>query len=70
MDEKKMEAKKKYPGLCLPDNPDRAMQLLVPEGRGGRTDSKDMRVAKNALDEVHLCTQSTMAIRSSCMYSF
>ena len=55
MDDKMMAAKKKYPGLCLPDNPDRAMQLLVPEGRGGRADSKDMKVAKNALDEVQ-CT--------------
>ena len=45
-DEKKVEAKKRFPGLCLPDNPNRAMQLLVPE------DSKDMRVAKSALDEV------------------
>lgn len=51
MDEKKVEAKKRFPGLCLPDNPDRAMQLLVPEGGRGR-DSKDMRVAKDALDEV------------------
>ena len=51
MDEKKVEAMKRFPGLCLPDNPNRAMQLLVPEG--GR-DGKDMRVAKDALDEV--CT--------------
>ena len=48
---------KKFPGLCLPDNPDRAMQLLVPEGGGrrgggGGGDSKDMMAAKNALDEV------------------
>ena len=54
MDEKKAEAIKKFPGLCLPDNPDRAMQLLVPErgGGGGRGESKDMMAAKNALDEV------------------
>ena len=51
VDEKKVEAKKRFPGLCLPDNPDRAMQLLVPEGGRGR-DSKDMRVAKDTLDEV------------------
>ena len=52
MDEKKAEAKKRFPGLCLPDNPDRAIQLLVPEGGGRGGDSKDMRVAKDALDEV------------------
>ena len=53
VDEKKAEAIKKFPGLCLPDNPDRAMQLLVPEGGGGRRgESKDMMAAKNALDEV------------------
>lgn len=48
MDEEKVEAMKKFPGLCLPDNPERAMQLLVPEGGN----IKDMRVAKDALDEV------------------
>lgn len=51
VDEKKADAMKRFPGLCLPDNPDRAMQLLVPE-RGRGEDSKDMRVAKDALDEV------------------
>jgi hypothetical protein len=58
VDEKKVEAIKMFPGLCLPDNPDRAMQLLVPEGGGrrggggGGGDSKDVRAAKDALDEV------------------
>ena len=52
MDEKKAEAKKRFPGLCLPDNPDRAIQLLVPEGGVRAGDSKDMRAAKDALDEV------------------
>ena len=47
-DEKKAEAIKNFPGLCLPDNPERAMQLLEP-------DSKDQRAAKNALDEVSVC---------------
>ena len=46
-DENKVEAMKKYPGLCLPDNPERAMQLLVP-------DSKDVRAAKDALNEVQV----------------
>lgn len=47
MDEKKVEAMKRYPGLCLPDNPERAIQLLEP-------DSKDVRAAKDALNEVHV----------------
>ena len=46
-DEKKVEAMKKYPGLCLPDNPERAIQLLQP-------DSKDVKAAKEALNEVHV----------------
>ena len=47
-DEKKVEAMKKFPGLCLPDNPDRARQLLG----SVKEDSKDLRAAKDALDEV------------------
>ncbi len=48
-----------FPGLCLPDNPDRAMQLLVPEGGGKRGgDSKDVRAAKDALDEVSVVVNS------------
>ena len=44
-DVKKVEAMKKYPGLCLPDNPEQAMKLLQPDGR-------DVRAAKDALSEV------------------
>ena len=44
-DVKKVEAMKRFPGLCLPDNPDQAKLLLEP-------DSKNMRAAKDALSEV------------------
>lgn len=61
MDERQAAAKKRFPGLCLPDNPDRAIQLLVPEGgRRGGGDSKDMRAAKDALDEVGAVVNSSV----------
>ena len=44
-DVKKADTMKKYPGLCLPDNPEQAMKLLQP-------DSHDVRAAKDALSEV------------------
>ena len=48
MDGKKVEAMKKFPGLCLPDNLERAQTLLGVVGG----DNKDMKAAKDALDEV------------------
>lgn len=49
------EKKKQFPGLCLPDDPTRAKQLLSVEEEE-EEESEDVKVAKEALSEVgQLC---------------
>ena len=45
------EKKKQFPGLCLPDDPARAKQLLSVEEEE-EEESEDVKVAKEALSEV------------------
>ena len=45
------EKKKQFPGLCLPDDPTRAKQLLI-VGEEEEEESEDVKVAKEALSEV------------------
>lgn len=45
------EKKKQFPGLCLPDDPARAKQLLSVEEEE-EEESEDIKVAKEALSEV------------------
>ena len=47
------EKKKQFPGLCLPDDPTRAKQLLiVGKEEEEEEESEDVKVAKEALNEV------------------
>lgn len=39
-----LEKKKKYPGLCIPDDPMRAKDLIIPE--------EDSKEAQKTMDEV------------------
>ena len=48
-----LEKKRKYPGLCIPDNPVRAKELIIPE--------EDSKEAQKTMDEVRTLRMETLS---------